>query len=84
VRQAEFDRFLEMTDGLHGRWLLGPVPEGRHTRRDDGSKPCTSDRHGRVAAAGGPGRAHAADPGRNAVPRRALPGPAEPPGPHSE
>jgi hypothetical protein len=48
VRRAEFDRFLEMTDGRHGRWMLSPIPEGRHTRGDDGSKPCTSDRHGEL------------------------------------
>jgi hypothetical protein len=46
VRRAEFDRFLEMTDGLHGRWVVGPSPEGRPSRRDDGPKPCASDRHG--------------------------------------
>ena len=45
VRRAVFDRFLEMTDGQHGRWVLGPVPEGRHARREDGPKPCTSARH---------------------------------------
>lgn len=45
VRRAEFDRFLEMTDGLYGRWLVEPAPESSHTRHGESSKPCTSDRH---------------------------------------
>jgi len=45
VRRAQFDRFLEMTDGRYGRWVLAPAPEGRRTRRDDSPKPCISDRH---------------------------------------
>jgi hypothetical protein len=45
VRRAERDRFLEMTDGRHGWWELGLIPEGRRSRVGNDPKPCTNDKH---------------------------------------